>query len=137
MILKETEWPDFDKSTVLNNDLFEDYIKAVLLEDVMLKEQFFLFEFYEFLKKKGMKEFPRHFFWRFPKYTEIEALGLEYGKKKWGTTMVSLETTFNLLSLIKEEKIVIGEMCAIFEKFARKLDMNIRDLKKSKIAVIN
>ncbi|HDR1204947.1 TPA: hypothetical protein QB268_000724 [Pasteurella multocida] len=79
-----------------------------------------------------MKEFPRHFFWRFPKYTEIEALGLEYGKKKWGTTMVSLETTFNLLSLIKEEKIVIGEMRAIFEKFARKLDMNIRDLKKAK-----
>ncbi|HDR1931600.1 TPA: hypothetical protein QB661_001416 [Pasteurella multocida] len=118
-------------------DLKETSLEYFLVENEKAKEQFYLFEFYEFLKKKGMKELPRHFFWRFPNYTEIEMIGLEEGRKKWGSTMTALETTFNLLSLIKEEKIVIGEMRAIFEKFARKLDMNIRDLKKSKIAVIN
>ncbi|WP_409138885.1 hypothetical protein [Pasteurella multocida] len=36
---------------------------CLLKERENAKEQFYLFEFHEFLKKKGMKELPKHFFY--------------------------------------------------------------------------
>ncbi|HED4451872.1 hypothetical protein ACFG0A_04895 [Pasteurella multocida] len=99
---------------------------CLLKERENAKEQFYLFEFHEFLKKKGMKELPKHFFYRFPKYSEMEIVGLEDGKLMYGTIMPSLETVFNFLSLIKDEEMVIGEMRAMLDKTARKLDLMLK-----------
>ncbi|HHE3605685.1 TPA: hypothetical protein ACPDW5_001543 [Pasteurella multocida] len=99
---------------------------CLLKERENAKEQFYLFEFHEFLKKKGMKELPKHFFYRFPKYSEMQIVGLEDGKLMYGTIMPSLETVFNFLSLIKDEEMVIGEMRAMLDRTARKLDLMLK-----------
>lgn len=101
-------------------------LECLLKEHENAKEQFYLFEFHEFLKKKGMKELPRHFFYRFSKYSEMEMVGLKDGKLMYGTIIPSLEMMFNFLSLIKDEEMVIGEMRAMLDRTARKLDLMLK-----------
>ncbi|WP_424407410.1 hypothetical protein [Pasteurella sp. PK-2025] len=110
----------------LGSDSKKSAQECFLKERENKREQFHLFEFHEFLKKKGMKELPRHFFYRFPEYSEMEMIGLEDGKLMYGTIMPGLEMMFNFLSSIKDEEMVIGEMRAMLDRIARKLDLMLK-----------